>query len=833
VETTDTLDPRVLAGFQSFPGGGRILANAVQAYLRDADEGLRDLRVACPAGDRDTVRRIAHTLKSSSAMLGATRLAALFQALEREAPAAPAEDLVRHLAAIAGESATVAGALRALEVDAGAEAPPAPAGRGPAVLVVDDEAASRLLVAEVLRSNGFTVHEAPDGATALERVAAERPDLVVLDVVMPGLDGFDVCARIRALPEGGLTPVLMVTGLDDPRALERAFEVGATDFATKPIAPALLTHRVRFLLRMSAALEEARRSEARLAEAQRIAHVGNWEWHVPTGVFHASAEAARLLGLGVAAIECPLERVVARVAPAERDQLRQAFAAVVAGPAALDCEHRVSADGGEGEGEGGRCVHLLGEAVRVVGAVERVAGTVQDVTQRVEAQLRIQRLAYHDALTGLPNRRLFAEQLHKMLSAARRKERRAAVMLVDLDEFKRINDTLGHSTGDQVLVEVAARLADVVRASDTVGREVAAAWPHTIARLGGDEFLIAVADLATGEDAAVVAGRLLKALAAPFRIGGQDLFVSASIGISVYPDDGEDLESLLKHADLALYQAKDAGRNTGEFFNAAMNAAALQRLLLETNLRRAVERDEIAVHFQPLVNARTGRLIGAEALLRWTHAELGPVAPLQFVPVAERIGLIGTLTDLVLRRTCEQLVRWRGAGAGGIRASVNLSPVLLRQADIVELLAAPPAAAGIEPGLLEFEITEGAFLEKPLHAERVLAELRRRGFRIALDDFGTGYSSLGYLRRFPLDTLKIDRAFVRDVAENAGDAAIVSAVVSLARSLGLEPLAEGIESEAQRAALLDLGCELMQGHLFGRPMPAEEFARLVTSAEAR
>jgi diguanylate cyclase (GGDEF)-like protein len=459
-------------------------------------------------------------------------------------------------------------------------------------------------------------------------------------------------------------------------------------------------------------------------------------------------------------------------------------------------------------------------------------GTVQDVTERVQTQLRIQRLAYHDALTGLPNRRLFSDQLHKVLAAARRKERRAAVLLVDLDDFKRINDTLGHSSGDHVLVEVAGRLREVVRAYDTVGREFEPEMLHTIARLGGDEFLVAIADLNSGEDAAIVAGRVLKSLATPLRIAGQDLIVSASIGISVFPEDGADLESLLKHADVALYQAKDAGRNTGEFFNQSMNAAAHQRLLLETNLRRAVERDEIAVHFQPLVDARTGRPIGVEALLRWTDPELGQVPPVQFVPVAERIGLIAALTELALRRTCEQLVAWHGAGFKSLRASINLSPLLLRRPDIVEGLAGPATAAGLDPGWIELEITESALMGKPQEAERVLAELKVRGFRLSLDDFGTGYSSLSHLRRFPFDTLKIDRAFVQDVAVNQTDAAIVAAIVTLARSLRLEPVAEGVESDAQRSVLLQQGCVFMQGYLFGRPMPAEECGRFLAQAGA-
>ncbi|HKE92353.1 MAG TPA: EAL domain-containing protein [Gemmatimonadales bacterium] len=807
---------------RSFPGGERILESAIRTYLRESTEIWDALRNACAVGDRETVQRITHNLKSSSAMLGATRLASLYQGLEQEAASSAAADLTQRLETIREEYGLVERELRALEPQRPTEALPASSDRAPLVLVVDDESTSRVILGGLLRADGFDVQEASDGATALQRVVALRPDLVLLDVVMPGMDGFEVCASIRAKPEVALTPVVMVTALDDQHALARAFEVGATDFITKPVAPALLTHRVRFVLRMSAALEEARHSEARLAEAQRIARVGNWEWHVPTGVFRGSAEAARLLGLGSDATHCPIDCVYQQVAEDEQELLRQELEAAAAGAGSrLDREYRVPVDGGE------RHVHLLGEAVPGDQGLVRVAGTVQDITARVETQRRIQTLAYHDALTGLPNRRLFADQLHRVLSAARRRQRRAAVILVDLDDFKRINDTLGHSVGDQVLSEVAGRLRDAVRAYDTVGREMVSGEPATVARLGGDEFLVAVADLATGEDAAIVAGRLLKAFSDHFVVAGQDLFVSASLGISVYPEDGEDLESLLKHADVALYQAKAAGRNTGEFFNASMNAAALQRLHLETNLRRAIERDEITVLFQPQIDTRIQRMIGVEALLRWTHPELGRIPPAQFVPVAERIGLIDDLTELALRRTCGQLADWRREGFEPLRASVNLSPHLLRRPDTIHRLASLPAALEVDPSSIEFEITESALMEKPQDAERVLTELRGRGFRLALDDFGTGYSSLSYLRRFPLDTLKIDRAFVRDIADENG-AAIVAAVITLARSLQLEPLAEGVESEVQRGFLLQHGCDLMQGYLFGRPMSAKEIGELLT-----
>jgi predicted signal transduction protein with EAL and GGDEF domain len=340
--------------------------------------------------------------------------------------------------------------------------------------------------------------------------------------------------------------------------------------------------------------------------------------------------------------------------------------------------------------------------------------------------------------------------------------------------------------------------------------------------MGGDEFMLAIVDLNVGEEAAVVAGRLLHAFAAPVPAGGGELVVSASIGIAVYPDDGDDMEILLKHADVALYQAKNAGRNTFEFFNDSMNAAAFHRVVLETSLRRAIEQGEFAVHFQPQVDARDGTVVGAEALLRWTDPRLGPVPPAHFVPLAERLGVIGSLTELALRRVSQQAAAWRVAPAGPTM-SFNLSGQLFRRPDIVNHLAAIPRSMGLEPGGFVLELSESALVDHAREAGRMLDRLKGQGFRLAVDNFGTGYSSLASLRRYPVDFLKIDRSFIRGLTGDPGAESMCAAIVGLARSLGVEPVAEGVEDEAQRDALLRHGCVLMQGYLFGKPVEAEAF----------
>jgi diguanylate cyclase (GGDEF)-like protein len=476
---------------------------------------------------------------------------------------------------------------------------------------------------------------------------------------------------------------------------------------------------------------------------------------------------------------------------------------------------------------------LLGELVRASGSAgDLMLGTLQDISDRVRSQERIRSLAYYDVLTELPNRLLFSEQFRIALSMARRRNRRLAMMIVDLDNFKRINDTLGHAAGDEVLRIVAARLRDVVREYDTVGRDGDAHGMNSVARMGGDEFLLAVSDLESGDQAATVATRLLDALRTPLAIDANELFVSASIGIAIFPDDGGSFEDLLKNADAALYHAKDAGRNTFGFFNDSMSEAALYRLVLETNLRRCMERDELDLHFQPVFDARDGSIHGAEALVRWNTSELGPVSPSQFVPLAERLGLINPLTELVLQRACRTAANWHAEDIAPATISVNVSAKLFHQFDVLERLSRIPASLGVSPERVMLEITETALLESPQEAERILHHLVNAGFGVALDDFGAGYSSLSHLRRFPLKALKIDRSFVREVARKESDAAIVGAIVGLARSLGIEPIAEGVENRQQRDALLAKGCYLMQGYYFSKPLPVDECTSLLRSRRA-
>ncbi len=442
-----------------------------------------------------------------------------------------------------------------------------------------------------------------------------------------------------------------------------------------------------------------------------------------------------------------------------------------------------------------------------------IEGGLVDITKRKEAEAQIEYQAFHDSLTGLPNRNLLRDRLRIALAGARRTDTRVALMFLDLDEFKLINDTLGHTVGDQLLQLIAKRIERAIRDGDTV------------ARMGGDEFTVLVAGIEDDNAAALVAEKLLTEVAEPLEIEGRILFPTVSIGIAIFPNDGEDSEILLRQSDMAMYRAKDAGRNNYQLATPAMNERAIARLNLERHLRDALERGEFELYYQPQVDGATEQTIGVEALIRWNHPERGLLSPGAFIPIAEETRLIVPIGEWVANEACSTARRISELSSDPIRVSINLSPRVFRQSNIVGSIRAVIGQSGIDPSLLELEITESVAMQSTDWTLETMRELKSLGVLIAIDDFGTGYSSLNYLKQFPIDRLKIDQSFVRDVDTSESDAAIVSAIIALAKSLNLAIIAEGVEREVQRDFLLEQGCREMQGYLFARPM---SFADLVS-----
>ncbi|MFZ3285619.1 MAG: EAL domain-containing protein, partial [Telluria sp.] len=683
--TGNPLDLEVLVKLREIMGSS--LPQAISPFLEDSPKYLLELEAAVLGGDAETARARAHALKGSSGNLGATHLAQFAKQAEEHA--------------MAGQLALVKPLLPRLRIAYNAVADAlGSALAGPAqpreasneevaqVLIVDDDRSTRSTLRYTLQRDGFRVEEAADGAQALMMLKRFQPDVILMDAVMPVMDGFTACARMQELPGGTTIPVLMITALEDNSSVERAFAAGASDYIPKPIHYAVLSQRVR-----------------RIIEANR-------------------------------------------------------------------------------------------------------------------AEKRIRHLTYNDLLTGLPNRTLFFDLLGQAVEHAAREQSELAVLFMDLDRFKYVNDNLGHDVGDRLLVAVAQRVRRAVRGVDVV------------ARLGGDEFTVVLGGVDGPAPAAAAAHNICRVLAAPFQIDGNDIFVTSSVGIAMYPHDGLDVPTLVKHADAAMYRAKKT--NTGfQFYEASMEQSLSEHVRLESDLRRALEHGELEVYYQPQARLDNEQIIGMEALVRWKHPTRGMVSPVEFIPLAEETGLINPLGEWVLRSACAQLKSWIDDGLPPMRVAVNLSVrQLLLQKNFTATVKSVLTDTGLAAHLLELEITESPLMEQAQDTLQALHQLRQLGIRLSIDDFGTGYSSLSYLKRFPVDIIKIDRSFVRDVAHDADDAAIVTGIIALAHSLRLEVVAEGVETQAQLNFLREQNCDLLQGYYLSPAVSAEQFAQLVRAREA-
>ena len=548
----------------------------------------------------------------------------------------------------------------------------------PVVVLADDDPSIRLMVRHVLESEDFDIVEAADGLEAIKAVEKHHPALILLDAVMPGIDGFTTCQQIK---DNGHTdiPVMMITGLDDDASVERAYEVGAIDFITKPIKWAVLKHRVK------------------------------------------------------------------------------------------------------------------------------------SVVAKVIAERKVQLLAYRDTLTNLPNRLLFADRLEQAVIRAERSRSSMALMLVDIDDFKLVNDSFGHEAGDKLIKAVGLLISRSLRRADT------------IARLGGDEFAVIIEGIDSHEDAISIADNLTTILEHNVRLDDQETYTSASIGISVYPDDGKDARTLLKNADTAMFRAKESGRHCFQFYKPEMSVNAMERLDLENSLKAAFENDEFVIHYLPIVDIDKSEIVGVEGLLRWQHPDKGMIHPSDFIPNVEDSGLIIALGDWVVHSVCKQIRVWQDAGLKDQRVSINLAPRQFKEQDLVTLFTQAILENKIEGSSLSVEITERTLIDNIGEVEGTLQKLRDLGIKVMLDDFGTGYASLAYLKEFPVDVVKIDRSFIAGIPDSEEDTVVVDAISGLTRGLKLELLAEGVENERQLNVLKGLGCQYGQGYYWSKPLPADEY----------
>lgn len=694
----------------------------------------------------------------------------------------------------------------------------------PRVLLVDDDEVNLLLTAIALRERGFAVTEATSGERAIQLLADWLPDVVVLDALMPGLDGFQTCRELRHLPGFESLPVLMLTGLDDDASITRAYEAGATDFMVKSTQWSLLAGRLRYLLRSSRTRLELERSKAKLARAQDLARMGSFDWRVGQGSPLFSPEGLRVFGMGTE--EQPTMRTLLRMVPREESPgLLAMLREVVRHGSVLATDVSLTLLDGRQQ----RIIHVEAEPeFNEYGNMYGYTGIVQDVTDRRMAEDKIRHLANFDALTGLPNRRQLIWRAERALEQARRLNHRAALLLIDLDRFKIVNDTLGHGAGDELLMEVARRLRSCVRHSDQVMEtsvESMSARSHrsleAVGRLGGDEFVALLPEVADDSDAERVADRILDVMRDPIFVGGQECFVTASVGIAMYPRDGASVADLMRNSDVAMYSVKAQGRNAALLYKPALAGKGREKLELESALHKAIERNELVLHYQPKIDVRAAKMVGVEALMRWQRGGT-LVPPAEFIPMAEETGLIIPLSDWAIREAARQARIWQDNFGFADSIAVNLPNRLFERTDLVENIHQAVTAYGVPHHAIQLEITETGLMKELQNVIPTLHRLNEIGVEISIDDFGTGYSSLAYLTTLPISELKIDRSFVRDLGMTPQSSAVVTAIIALARSLGLRVIAEGVENMRQMEVLHRLGCGVMQGFLFSRPQPAEQ-----------
>jgi predicted signal transduction protein with EAL and GGDEF domain/DNA-binding response OmpR family regulator len=696
----------------------------------------------------------------------------------------------------------------------------------PRVLLVDDDEVNLLLTAVALRERGFDITEASSGEQALRMMGEWSPDVVVLDAMMPEPDGFETCLRLRAMPGFESIPVLMLTGLDDEASINRAYQVGATDFFVKSTQWSLLAGRLRYLLRSSRTRLELERSKAKLARAQDLARMGSFEWHKGTGGFTLAAEALRVIGLGV---HDALDFIGAmRMVPRdERKLFLHLLRDVLAHNSVLVTDLSVTLLDGRV-----RVIHIEAEPeFNEQGNTCGYTGVLQDVTDRRLAEDKIRQLANFDSLTGLPNRRQLIWRCERALEQARRMGHEVGLLLIDLDRFKVINDTLGHAAGDELLVEVGRRLRSCVRHSDQVIEgmlESAGGRSHrtleAVGRLGGDEFVALLPEVLDERDAERVAGRVLDAMREPIFIAGQECFVTASVGIAIYPRDGLTTAELLRNSDVAMYAVKTQGRNSSALYTPMLSGRGRENLELESALHKAIERGELVLHYQPKIDVRAARMVGAEALMRWQRGNT-LVAPGDFIPLAEETGLIVPLSEWALKEAARQAKVWQLNFGFSDSIAVNLPSRLFERSDLVEHIHQCVSAYGVPHRSIQLEITETGLMKDLQSVIPALHRLNEVGVEVSIDDFGTGYSSLAYLTTLPISEVKIDRSFVRDLGITPQSSAVVTAIIALARSLGLRVIAEGVETLRQMEELHRLGCSMMQGFLFSRPLLPDDLER--------
>jgi len=671
----------------------------------------------------------------------------------------------------------------------------------PVILIVDDSRLMRMQLRDFLEMEGYSVIEANNGSESISQFMKHKPDMVLMDYLMPEMNGIEACQNIRNLiTDAEEVPIIMITSLGSEESVEASFEAGATDYISKPINFAVLKQRLRRMVTSKFAKDSLKQTRAFSESIIDNAAEGIITVNKESNIIYINPSMERIFGfpqddLKLKHVSYLLPKLFAE------DMNALPMNSLLEGTYETECLRKV------------------GTFLPVEFTVSQfymddiIYYTIilRDITERKRYESKIRKQAFYDSLTELPNRVLLKERMEAEIARAKRTHTQLAVMYVDLDRFKLINDTLGHDVGDALLKDVAQRLTHSLRADDFV------------ARLGGDEFLILTPGLVNDEHVGKIADTILSKLKEPFKIKNHEIHITGSIGVSICPDDGDTQENLMTNADIAMYRAKESGKNKFQAYTQALSNKALARMEMEHDLRRAIDYNEFIVHYQPKVNSKSEGIIGMEALLRWQHPRFGLVPPNDFIPLAEETGMILQLGEWVLREACVHNKSLQNAGYSPISVSVNLSMRQFEQYDLVKTVSKTLSDTGLEPQYLELEITESVAMQNVDHTVNIISELQELGVHFSIDDFGTGYSSLSKLGLLSVNKLKMDKSFISTITEAAPDSVIASTVLALGKNLNMQIVAEGVETRDQVAFLKGKDCDEMQGYFFGRPMSFEDF----------
>jgi len=679
----------------------------------------------------------------------------------------------------------------------------------PLLLVVDDDIVVRTMLMKALQKQGFDTIEAQNGAEGTELFRQHRPDLVLLDVLMPVMNGFEACQEMRVIDPERTVPIIMLTGLDDVTSVDKSFDAGATDFISKPINWSLFVQRVRFALKSRKMDFELRKNRYRVDHALKVAMLGYWDWDLKTETISFPPGVLEMVGIE-SNKAITFKEFMDYVPEDDRDRVIYAFEEARTHGVRFVLEHRLLVDKKE-RYVYQQCDVIMGEDQKP----DHILGTIQDITALKRAEDMILHQAYHDLLTDLPNQTLFKERLTHAIKVAEHANHQVAVVVMDIDRFQLINDSLGQDIGNELLVAFAGFLSSFVNEGDTV------------ARISGNEFALLLESALSIEEITQTLRNLTQSLKLnSFDLGGQEVVVSLSLGISIYPNDEIDAGELMQCANAAMRKAKSQGGDQEHFYTNDMNRRVDDRLRMEADLRSALDNDELELFYQPQVDAKTRKIIASEALVRWRHKEHGLVPPIRFIPLAEETGLIQPLGHYVLEQAIKQTRLWNQQGHD-ISVGINLSARQFMQANLVDQIKELILQYEIKPENIDLEITETIAMQDAENSISKMHHLKELGVKLSMDDFGTGYSSLSYLHQFPLDVLKIDRSFVKDIMGRSDDGAIARAVIAMAHSMDLKVIAEGVETEEQYRFLTEHGCEVIQGYLISKPVPAKEFDALL------